>query len=113
MWQVARKEVGGGWDPTYKVRRFFPYWRYVLRTVFPVKVYPTYARADARISGLDPEQFRVSRSSRMVNGSTPTPNHKLALVGRPSPLTSNHQSKGSFSTAAIGAFRLLKLLKHA
>ncbi|KAF8760436.1 hypothetical protein HU200_010172 [Digitaria exilis] len=97
--KVAGKEVGGGWDPTY-TRSYFPYWRRVLRTRSPIKVYPTYARQDA--------------SSPKVNGSTPTPNHKLGLVGRlSSPVAGNHQPKRSFSTAAIGAFRLLKMLKHA
>ncbi|CAL5063575.1 unnamed protein product [Urochloa decumbens] len=109
----ARKEVGGGWDPTYSRRSFFPYWRSVLRIRYPVKVYPAYARADARF-GLDlKQQPRVSRNSPMVNGSTPTPNHKLGSVGRISPLTSSHQSKRSFSTAAAGVLRLLKVLKHA
>ncbi|CAN6182837.1 unnamed protein product [Urochloa humidicola] len=99
--------VGGGWDPTYTRRSFFPYWRSVLRTRCPVKVYPAYARADVSNHKLG------SRSSPMINGSTPTPNHKLGSVGRISPLPSNHQPKRSFSTAAVGVFRLLKVLKHA
>lgn len=39
--------------------------------------------------------------------------HNLGSVGRTLPLASNHQAKRSFSTASIGAFRLLKVLKHA
>ncbi|CAL5005188.1 unnamed protein product [Urochloa decumbens] len=111
--KVARKQVGGGWDPTYARRSFFPYWRSVLRIRYPVKVFPAYASADPR-SGLNLEQRpRVCRNSPMVNGSTPTPNHKLGSVGRILPLTSSHQSKRSFSTAAVGVLRLLKVLKHA
>jgi hypothetical protein len=76
-------------------------------------VYPTYARgeSDAKFR-LDLEKPRVSLSSLMVNRSTPTSNLK-GSVGRIAALTSKHQPKRSFSTAAIGAFRLLKLLKHA
>ncbi|RCV12337.1 hypothetical protein SETIT_2G261200v2 [Setaria italica] len=96
--KAARTEVGGGWDPTYARRSYFPYWRSVLRTRCPVRVYPAYARAEARFP--------------MVNGCTPITDHKLSSVGRITALTSN-QPKRSFSTAAIGAFRLLKLLKHA
>uniref|UniRef100_K4A294 Uncharacterized protein n=1 Tax=Setaria italica TaxID=4555 RepID=K4A294_SETIT len=92
---AARTGVGGGWNPTYARRSYFPYWRSVLRTRCPLRVYPAYARAEARFP--------------MVNGSTPI---KLCSVGRIAALTSN-QPKRSFSTAAIGAFRLLKLLKHA
>ncbi|CAN6218235.1 unnamed protein product [Urochloa humidicola] len=103
----AAREVGGGWDPTYTRRSFFPYWRSVLRTRCPVKVYPAYASAD-----VSNHKFG-SCSSRMVNGSTPTPNHKLGSVGRISPLPSNHRPKRSFSTASVGVFRLLKVLKHA
>ncbi|CAL5082192.1 unnamed protein product [Urochloa decumbens] len=91
--KAARNEVAGGWDPTYTRRSFFPFWRSLLRIRCFVKVYPTYAREDKH--GLE---HRVSRSSPFV---------------RISPLTSNHQPKRRFSTAAIGAFRLLKVLKHA
>ncbi|RCV12339.1 hypothetical protein SETIT_2G261400v2 [Setaria italica] len=61
--KAAGKEVGDGWDPTYRRRSFLPCWR----------VYPAYARADAR-PGHDLEH-RVSRCSPFVNGSTSTPNH--------------------------------------
>lgn len=110
LWQVAGKEVGGGWDPTYTRRSYFPYWRSVLRARCPMVVYPAYARQDPR-SGL--EQFHVSRSSPKVSGSTPTANHKLGLVGRLSSPVASNQPKRNFSIAAIGAFRLLKMLKHA
>ncbi|RCV12279.1 hypothetical protein SETIT_2G256300v2 [Setaria italica] len=96
--KAARTEVGGGWDPTYARRSYFPYWRSLLRTRCPVRVYPPYATAEAKFP--------------MVNGCTPITDHKLSSVGRITALTSN-QPKRSFSTAAIGAFRLLKLLKHA
>ncbi|PUZ71370.1 hypothetical protein GQ55_2G308200 [Panicum hallii var. hallii] len=46
--KAARKEIGSGWDPTYTRRRFFPFWRSVLRTLCYVRVYPSYAREDAR-----------------------------------------------------------------
>jgi hypothetical protein len=108
----VRKEVGRGWDPTYMRRSFFPYWRSVLRTRCRVRVYPAYAKADAR-PVLDLEHFRVSRSKSLASGSTVTPNYKLGLVGRISPLTSSHQPRRAFSTAAISAFRLLKMLKYA
>jgi len=75
-----------------------------------VKVYPVYARADAR-SGRHLERISVSQSSPIIYGATP--NHKLGLVGRTSTLPSNLHAKRSFSIAAIGAFRLLKLLKYA
>ncbi|KAG2635957.1 hypothetical protein PVAP13_2NG408600 [Panicum virgatum] len=108
--KVARKEEDRGWDPTYTRRSFFPYWRSMLRTRCLVKVYPVYARADAR-SGRHLERISVSQSSPIINGATP--NHKLGLVGRTSTLPSNLHAKRSFSIAAIGAFRLLKLLKYA
>ncbi|CAN6167524.1 unnamed protein product [Urochloa humidicola] len=107
----ARNEVGGGWDPTY-TRSFFPFWRSLLRIRCFRRVYPAYAREDAR--SVRDLEHRVSRSSPFVNGSTPSPNHKvIGSVQRMSPLRSNHQPKRSFSAAAIGAFRLLKVLKHA
>ncbi|XP_066168716.1 uncharacterized protein [Oryza sativa Japonica Group] len=108
--KAGRKEVGGGWDPTYTRRNFFPYWRSVLRTLCPVKVYPVYARADAN-SGRDLEQIRIFQSNSMANRSTRTQNRMLDSVGRIPPFANNHQSKRSFSTCATGAFRLLKLLK--
>ncbi|KAF7047363.1 hypothetical protein CFC21_056303 [Triticum aestivum] len=85
--QVVRKKVGGGWDPTYTRRSFFPHWRSVLQARLPLKVYPAYASSD------------------------PSPNHKLGPVRRTLPLTSNNQPRRCFATAAIGAFRLLKVLK--
>ena len=94
-----RKKAGGGWDPTYTKRSFFPYWRSVLQDRVPLKVYPAYAS-----SGL-------SLSNSIVNGSTPTPNHKLGPVRRISPLASNNQPRRCFITAASGAIRLLKVLK--
>ncbi|CAL5073550.1 unnamed protein product [Urochloa decumbens] len=104
--KVTRNEVGSGWDPTYRRRSFFPYWRSVLRARCAVRVYPTYAKKDAK-SGFDLEQLCVSRSSPPFKGSTPTPNRKLSSL-----LSSNNQPKRSFSIAAIGGFRLLKVLKH-
>ncbi|XP_052161504.1 uncharacterized protein LOC127778899 isoform X2 [Oryza glaberrima] len=110
--KTRRKEVGGGWDPTYTRRNFFPYWRSVLRTLCPVKVYPVYARANAN-SGRDLEQIRIFQSNSMANRSTRTQNRMLDSVGRVPPFANNHQSKRSFSTCATGAFRLLKLLKSS
>ncbi|XP_020168411.1 uncharacterized protein [Aegilops tauschii subsp. strangulata] len=98
--KAARKEVGGGWDPTYARRRFFPYWRSVLQARFPFKVYPTYARTDAR-SVLDIEHLHASVRNSMANGSTPTP-IIVDPVGRISPLTRNNQPTR----------RLLLLLVH-
>ncbi|KAF7052145.1 LOW QUALITY PROTEIN: hypothetical protein CFC21_060288 [Triticum aestivum] len=97
--KAVRKKAGGGWDPTYTKRSFFPYWRSVLQDRVPLKVYPAYAS-----SGL-------SLSNSIVNGSTPTPNHKLGPVRRISPLASNNQPRRCFITAASGAIRLLKVLK--
>ncbi|OQU89730.1 uncharacterized protein LOC8055896 [Sorghum bicolor] len=108
---TATKEVGRGWDPTYMRRSFFPYWRSVLRTRCRWRLIPAYAEGYTR-PVLDLQHFRASRSKSLANGSTPTPNHKLGLVGRISPLPSN-QPRRAFSTAAISAFRLLKMLKYA
>ncbi|XBJ17639.1 hypothetical protein VPH35_009004 [Triticum aestivum] len=109
---AEEKEVGGGWDPTYTKRSYFPYWRSVLEARFPVRVYPAYASSDPR-SGLKPGQLRVSLSKNLImaNGSTPTQNYRPAPVPRISPLTSNNQPRRCFITAATGAFRLLKVLK--
>ncbi|VAH95437.1 unnamed protein product [Triticum turgidum subsp. durum] len=85
--KAVRKKVGRGWDPTYTRRSFFPHWRSVLQARLPLKVYPAYASSD------------------------PSPNHKLGPMPRTSPFTSNNQPRRSFVTAAIGAFRLLKVLK--
>ncbi|KAM3310567.1 hypothetical protein ACQJBY_031327 [Aegilops geniculata] len=85
--QAVRKKVGGGWDPTYTKRSFFPYWRSVLQARLPLKVYPAYASSD------------------------PSPNPKLGPMRRTSSFTSNNQPRRCFVTAAIGAFRLLKVLK--
>uniref|UniRef100_A0ACD5YHS8 Uncharacterized protein n=1 Tax=Avena sativa TaxID=4498 RepID=A0ACD5YHS8_AVESA len=109
--KAVRKKSGGGWDPTYTKRSFFPYWRSVLLARFPVKVYPAYASADPR-SGFKPGQLGVCLSKKlMANGTTPTPNHKLGPVQRIPPLTSNNQPRRCFFTAATGAFRLMKVLK--
>ncbi|KAM3310564.1 hypothetical protein ACQJBY_031326 [Aegilops geniculata] len=35
--KAVRKKVGGGWDPTYTKRSFFPYWRSVLQAGVPLK----------------------------------------------------------------------------
>ena len=111
MWQIVRKKADGGWDPTCIRRSFFPYWRSVLQARFPLKVYPAYASADPR-SGLKPGQLGVILSSKLMeNGSTPTPNHKRCPVRRISPLRRNNQPRRCFTTAATGAFRLLKVLK--
>ncbi|XP_044450048.1 uncharacterized protein [Triticum aestivum] len=110
--KAVRKEVGGGWDPTYTKRSYFPYWRSVLEARFPVRVYPAYASSDPR-SGLKPGQLRVSLSKNLImaNGSTPTQNYRPAPVPRILPLTSNNQPRRCFITAATSAFRLLKVLK--
>ncbi|XBI73834.1 hypothetical protein VPH35_067492 [Triticum aestivum] len=107
--QAVRKKVGGGWDPAYTKRSFFPYWRSVLQARFPLKVYPAYASSD-RMAGLR-GQLHVSLSNKMAHGPTPTPNHKLGPMRRISPLTSNNQPRRCFVTAATSAFRLLKVLK--
>ncbi len=71
-----------------------------------MKVYTTYARADAR-SGRDLEQIRAFESN-----SSMAKNRILGSVGRiPSLLASNHQSKRSFSTAATGAFQALEAVE--
>ncbi|VAH94071.1 unnamed protein product [Triticum turgidum subsp. durum] len=108
--QAVRKKVGGGWDPTYTKRSFFPYWRSVLQARVPLKVYPAHASSDPR-SRVNHGQLHVSLSNSIANGSTTTPNHKLGPVRRTSPLTSNNQPRRCFVTAATGAFRLLKVLK--
>uniref|UniRef100_A0ACD5YHN5 Uncharacterized protein n=1 Tax=Avena sativa TaxID=4498 RepID=A0ACD5YHN5_AVESA len=97
--KAVRKKAGGGWDPTYTKRCFFPYWRSVLLARFPVKVYPAYASADPRS---EPGQRGVFMSIRA---------DKLGLRQRISPVTSNNQPRRCFITAATGAFRLLKVLK--
>ncbi|KAF7047551.1 hypothetical protein CFC21_056467 [Triticum aestivum] len=99
----ARKKVGGGWDPTYARRRFFPYWRSVLQARFPVKVYPNYARTDL-------EQLHVSLRTSVAKGSTRTQNI-VGPVGRISALIGNNQSTRRFITTATGAFKLLKALR--
>uniref|UniRef100_A0A8R7U642 Uncharacterized protein n=1 Tax=Triticum urartu TaxID=4572 RepID=A0A8R7U642_TRIUA len=108
--KAVRKKVGGGWDPTYTKRSFFPYWRSVLQARVPLKVYPAHASSDPR-SRVNHGQLHVSLSNSIANGSTTTPNHKLGPVRRTSPLTSNNQPRRCFVTAATGAFRLLKVLK--
>lgn len=104
----SRQRMG----PHIYEEKFFPILRSVLRTRCRVRVYPAYARADDR-PVLDLEHFRISQSKSLANGSTLTPNHNLGLVGRISPLASNHQPKRVFSTAAVSAFSLLKMLKYA
>ncbi|KAI4998291.1 hypothetical protein ZWY2020_053633 [Hordeum vulgare] len=101
--KAARKEAGGGWDPTYAKRRFFPYWRSVLQARFPVKVYPTYARTDL-------EELHASLRNSVANGSTPTPNI-VCPVGRISLIIRNNQPTRRFITTATGALKLLKALK--
>jgi hypothetical protein len=109
----VRKKAGGGWDPTYARRRFYPYWRSVLLLrCNTVKVYPAYASADPK-TGLKPGQLGIVLSNRKLraNGFTPTPDHKLGPAQRISALTGNNQPRRCFVTAATGAFRLLKVLK--
>ncbi|KQK03567.1 hypothetical protein BRADI_2g08634v3 [Brachypodium distachyon] len=96
--KAVRKIIGGGWDPTYARRDFFPYWRSVLQARFPVKIYPAYANED-------PKRKPIS------NGSTPIPNHTRGSVQGIVPPRSNNQPRRCFITAATGALRLLKVLK--
>ncbi|KAM0929102.1 hypothetical protein ACQ4PT_001840 [Festuca glaucescens] len=104
--KAVRKKEGGGWDPTYTKRSFFPYWRTVLLARSPVKVYPSYASADPRHG---PAQQGVFLSRRLrANGTTRILNHKLGPV---KPLTSNNQPRRCFISVATGAFRLLKVLE--
>ena len=87
MGQAVEKKLRGGWDPTYTRRRFFPYWRSVLLARCFVRVYPSYAKADA------------SRPTV----PTPVPGHKLPVVGGAPQLLSNRQSRRPFGTAASTA----------
>ncbi|PNT63846.1 uncharacterized protein LOC112268724 isoform X2 [Brachypodium distachyon] len=107
--KAVRTKVGGGWDPTYTKRSFYPFWRSVLQARFP-KVYPAYASEDPW-SGRKPGQLCVPLQKANGSGSTPTPNHKFGLVQRVLPRRSNDQPRRCFITAATGAFRLLKVLK--
>ena len=53
----------------------------MLRTLCPVRVYPSYARKEYARSGLRLDPLRISLSTPLVSGSTPTPSHKLGSVG--------------------------------
>ena len=69
------------------------------------------AYADPR-SGLKPGQVGVILSNKLLaNRSNPAPNHKLCPVRRISPLRRNNQPRRCFTTAATGAFSLLKVIK--
>jgi len=108
MVQTQRKNLpkGKGWDPTYMKRSFFPYWRSVLQSQCPIKIYPASAPTGA-VPFPDIEKFDFSPS--ISSSSTPIPNHKLSLLGRAPQLANSLQSRRLYATAS----KLLKVLKNA
>ncbi|XP_020192063.1 uncharacterized protein [Aegilops tauschii subsp. strangulata] len=84
---AAEKYLPKGWDNTFTRRKFFPYWRSVLQARAFLRVYPSYATADA------------SRPTV----PTPVPGHKLPSLGKAPQLLSNRQSRRLFGTGASAA----------
>ncbi|KAM3224999.1 hypothetical protein ACQJBY_058004 [Aegilops geniculata] len=84
---AAEKYLPKGWDNTFTRRKFFPYWRSVLQARAFLRVYPSYATADA------------SRPTV----PTPVPGHKLPSLGKAPQLLSNRQSRRLFGTDASAA----------
>jgi len=87
-------------------RSFFPYWRSVLQSQCPIKIYPASAPTGA-VPFPDIEKFDFSPS--ISSSSTPIPNHKLSLLGRAPQLANSLQSRRLYATAS----KLLKVLKNA
>ncbi|XP_073358459.1 uncharacterized protein [Aegilops tauschii subsp. strangulata] len=87
MEEAAEKYLPKGWDNTFTRRKFFPYWRSVLQARAFLRVYPSYATADA------------SRPTV----PTPVPGHKLPSLGKAPQLLSNRQSRRLFGTGASAA----------
>ncbi|KAM3243787.1 hypothetical protein ACQJBY_055619 [Aegilops geniculata] len=84
---AADKYLPKGWDNTFTRRKFFPYWRSVLQAWAFLRVYPSYATADA------------SRPTV----PTPVPGHKLPSLRKAPQLLSNRQSRRLFGTDASAA----------
>lgn len=97
------------WELGYKKAQFFPYWRSVLSSMSPVKLFPSHAPEVSLI----PEQLRGSKSGD--ENSAPVQNDNLHLYGRFQQKINlqhrkiNLQHRRSLSTAA----RMLKLLRNA
>ncbi|EEC78431.1 hypothetical protein OsI_18269 [Oryza sativa Indica Group] len=85
---------------------FFPYWRSVLTSRFTVKLFPSYAPMDDCQPSL-PKLYMAGGSGNKLKdkGSFPV---DVGLLGKTPQLTSIHQSRRLFGTAA---FTLLKMLK--
>jgi hypothetical protein len=91
------------WELGYKKAQFFPYWRSVLSSMSPVKLFPSHA---PEVFSLTPEQLHGSKSTD--ENSAPVQNDNLHLYGRFQQKI-NLQHRRSLSTAAT----VLKLLRNA
>lgn len=92
------------WELGYKKAQFFPYWRSVLSSMSPVKLFPSHAAGEA--FSMTAEQLHGSKSRDQ--NSAPVQNDNLHLFGRIQQQV-NHQPRRSLSTAMT----MLKLLRNA
>lgn len=91
-----RKEKHGGWDSTYMMRSFVPYWRSVLG-----------ARCK---NGIQHPSYAVADKSDVYHVPSLIPNHNIGLAGRIQQLASTRQSR-MYSTSALKT--LAKVLRIA
>ncbi|GJN30160.1 hypothetical protein PR202_gb18446 [Eleusine coracana subsp. coracana] len=105
MRQVVRKRVPRGWKHKYTWLSFFPYWRSILASEFPVKVFPGHARDDTK------HVRDLWRTNTSMSNSTDTVSidHNLGLLQRISQPPGLYQPRRGFGTALT----VLKLLKKA
>ncbi|KAK3148502.1 hypothetical protein QOZ80_3BG0295840 [Eleusine coracana subsp. coracana] len=103
--KVVRKRVPRGWKHKYTWLSFFPYWRSILASEFPVKVFPGHARDDTK------HVRDLWRTNTSMSNSTDTVSidHNLGLLQRISQPPGLYQPRRGFGTALT----VLKLLKKA
>ncbi|XBI16675.1 hypothetical protein VPH35_058896 [Triticum aestivum] len=104
MMQAARKKQPRGWELEHARRSFVPHWKAVLFSQLEARACPSPMIELKTIREMD------GILNKAAEGSSSIPSSNLGLLGRIPRLTSNHQSRRLFGTAAS---TVLKLLKHA
>ncbi|XBI16677.1 hypothetical protein VPH35_058898 [Triticum aestivum] len=102
--KAARKKQPRGWELEHARRSFVPHWKAVLFSQLEARACPSPMIELKTIREMD------EILNKAAEGSSSIPSSNLGLLGRIPRLTSNHQSRRLFGTAAS---TVLKLLKHA
>ncbi|KAM3347965.1 hypothetical protein ACQJBY_021719 [Aegilops geniculata] len=102
--KAARKKQPRGWELEHARRSFVPHWKAVLFSQLEARACPSPMVELKTIREMD------EILNKAAEGSSSIPSSNIGLLGRIPRLTSNHQSRRLFGTAAS---TVLKLLKHA